>query len=106
MTTRARTIKLDHDTAERLETWARKRGLTVAELLAELADGQSAPSPDWDSMQQVGRGPWAPELLAEDARRLASYERTGEGVPWGEVESWIQSWGTAKELPPPKPRKL
>jgi predicted transcriptional regulator len=106
MTARARTIKLDSDTADRLEAWARERGLTVAELLAELAGGQSAPLPEWDSMRNAGRGPWAPEVMAEDARRLASYERTGEGVPWAEVESWIHSWGTTKELPPPKPRKL
>jgi predicted transcriptional regulator len=106
MTARARTIKLDSDTADRLEAWARERGLTVAELLAELASGQSAPLPEWDSMRNAGRGPWAPEVMAEDARRLASYERTGEGVPWEEVESRIHSWGTTKELPPPKPRKL
>jgi hypothetical protein len=106
MTARARMIKLDSETADRLEAWAREHGLTVAELLAELADGQSAPSPDWDSMRKAGRGPWVPDVLAEDARRFAGYGRTGEGVSWAEVESWIQSWGTTKELPPPKPRKL
>jgi predicted transcriptional regulator len=106
MIAKARLIELDRDTADRLEAWARERGLTVAELLAELAAGESALSPDWDSMRKTGRGPWAPEVLAEDARRVASYERTGEGVPWAEVESWIESWGTSKELPPPKPRKL
>ena len=106
MTARARMIKLDRDTADRLDAWARERGLTVAELLAELAAEQSVPSPNWDSMRKAGRGPWAPDVLAEDARRLASYEHTGEGVPWAEVESWIQSWGTPGELPLPKPRKL
>jgi hypothetical protein len=50
--------------------------------------------------------PWAPEILAEDARRLAAFERGGEGVPWGEVEEWMRSWGSAKELSAPKPRKL
>ena len=106
MSSNARTIKLDSDTADRLEAWARERGLTVSELLAELAAGQSAPSPEWDAMRKTGRGPWAPDVLAEDARRIASYQRTGEGVPWAEVESWIKSWGTTEELPPPKPRKL
>ena len=57
-------------------------------------------------MSKTGRGPWAPDVLAEDARRVASYEHTGVGVPWAEVEYWIQSWGTTKELPPPKPRRL
>ena len=106
MTAKARLIELDRDTADRLEAWARDRGMTVAELLAEVAAGHSAPSPDWEAMRRTGRGPWAPDVLAEDARRIASYERTGEGVPWAEVESWIESWGTTEELPPPKPRKL
>ena len=57
-------------------------------------------------MRRAVRGPWAPEVLAEDARRLAASERAGEGVPWDEVKTWMQSWGTGEELPPPKPRKL
>lgn len=47
--------------------------------------------------------PWAPEILAEDARRLEEFERTREGVPWEEVRAWMQSWGTGSELPPPSP---
>ena len=101
MTARARTIKLDSDTADRLEAWARERGLTVAELLAELAAGQSVPLPEWDSMRNAGRGPWAPEVLAEDARRLERFERTGEGVSWGEVESWIRAGAPQKSCPLP-----
>jgi hypothetical protein len=50
--------------------------------------------------------PWTAEALAEDARRLEEFERTREGVPWDEVRAWMQSWGTGRELPPPKPRKL
>lgn len=50
--------------------------------------------------------PWSPESSAEDARRLAEFERTRMGVPWEEVKAWMESWGTANELPPPKPRKL
>ena len=57
-------------------------------------------------MCKAGRGPWAPDVLAEDARRVADYQRTGEGVAWAEVKSWIQSWGTTKKLIPPKSRKL
>jgi len=57
-------------------------------------------------MRRAGRGPWAPEVLAEDACRFAASERAGEGVPWDEVKTWMQSWGTGEELPPPKPRKL
>jgi hypothetical protein len=28
------------------------------------------------------------------------------GVPWSEVRAWMETWGTADELPAPKPRKL
>ena len=106
MTARTRTIQLDPETVERLEVWAEERGLSVAELLAELTRTERAPQQDWESMRGKGRGPWSPEVLAEDARRVAAFERAGEGVPWAEIESWMHSWGTSGELPPPKPRKL
>ncbi len=106
MTARTRLIELDKETAELLEAKAKSRGLSIGELLTEMAALESDPSRDWESMRSAGRGPWSPEILAEDARRLASFERTGEGVPWSEVEAWMKSWGTPDELPPPKIRKL
>jgi hypothetical protein len=57
-------------------------------------------------MRLQGRGPWAPAILAEDARRLAEFEETRDGTPWHEVEAWMESWGTDRELPPPKPRRV
>jgi hypothetical protein len=51
-------------------------------------------------------GPWAPAVLAEDARRLADFRRAREAVPWEDVKAWMQSWGTAAELSGAKPRKL
>ena len=106
MTARTRTIELDSKTADLLQAWAEERGLGIAELLAELANTEHSLPRDWESMRKSGRGPWTPEVLAEDARRLATSEATGEGVPWDEVKAWMQSWGTREELPPPKPRKL
>jgi hypothetical protein len=50
--------------------------------------------------------PWSPEFLAEDSRRLAEFERTRIGVPWDEIKTWMESWGTPNELPPPRPRRL
>ena len=79
--------------------------MTVPEFLADLAGNEALPA-DLAAMRDAGRGPWSPEALAEDARRLAEYERTREGVPWAEVKAWMQTWGTPNELPPPKPRKL
>lgn len=106
MTARTRSIELDSETAERLETLAARRGLSVSELLADLARAEQVLPDELESMRREGRGPWAPEVLAEDARRVAAFERAGEGVPWAEVEAWMQSWGTPDELPAPKPRKL
>jgi hypothetical protein len=48
----------------------------------------------------------SPEALAEDARRLVEFEQTRVGVPWSEIKDWMDTWGTASELPPPTPRKL
>jgi hypothetical protein len=57
-------------------------------------------------MRTNGEGAWSPEILEQDARRLAEFERTRIGAPWGEVVAWMQSRGTSDELPPPKLRKL
>jgi predicted transcriptional regulator len=44
--------------------------------------------------------------IEEDLRRLEEFDRTGLAVPGGEVDAWIDSWGTANELPRPQPRKV
>lgn len=106
MNVKLRHIEVDADTAEALESQATARGMTVPELLAELAGVTNDLPVDMELLRANGRGPWAPEILAEDARRLANYQRTGEGVPWDEVRAWVQSWGTEHELSPPKARKL
>jgi hypothetical protein len=105
VTSKLRKIEVDAATADVLEARARARGMSVSELIADLIGAEALP-PAMETMRAAGRGPWAPEILAEDARRLAEFQRTREGVPWEEVKTWIQSWGTANELPPPKPRKL
>jgi hypothetical protein len=106
MHVKLRQIEVDADTAEALEAQAAARGITVQELLAELAGASPDLPDDLEALRASGRGPWAPEILAEDARRLAEFNRTGEGVPWDEVRVWMQSWGKSHELPRPKPRKL
>jgi hypothetical protein len=106
MNPKLRKIEVDAQTAELLEARAAARGMTVAQLLADLIDAEDGLPPALVEMRDAGRGPWAPEVLVEDARRLAEFQRTREAVPWEEVKAWMQSWGTANELPPPKPRKL
>lgn len=106
MNPKTRSIEVDLKTAKKLDAMADEFGLSVGELVAELA-GESAPWPtSLDKMRKAGRGPWAPAVLAEDARRTEAFERTGKGVPWSEVRDWLRSWGSDDEHPMPKPRKL
>jgi hypothetical protein len=106
MNIKSRKIEVDAGTADVLEARAAARGVSVAELLADLASNEEVLPADMAALRAKGEGPWSAEALAEDARRLAEFERTREGVPWAEVKAWMQSWGTPDELPPPKPRKL
>jgi hypothetical protein len=106
MTTKTHTIEVDEQTATVLEARAAARGMSVAELLADLAGAGDALPPELQAMRDAGDGPWAPDLLTEDARRLADFRRTRSAVPWEEVKAWMQTWGTPHELPAPKPRKL
>jgi hypothetical protein len=103
---KVRKIEIDEQAADLLEARAAARGLTMSELIADLAFAEDVLPPALEGMREEGRGPWAPEILAEDERRLAEFARTREGVPWSEVKAWMESWGTANELPVPKARKL
>ena len=99
-------IEVDQATASVLEARAAARGMTVAQLIADLAGAEEALPADVQSLREAGEGPWAPEVLAEDARRLADFRRTREAAPWADVKAWMESWGTPAELPVPSPRKL
>lgn len=103
---KVRKIEIDEHAADVLEARAAARGLSVSELIADLAFAEDVLPPELEGMREEGRGPWAPEILAEDERRLSEFLRTREGVPWSEVKAWMESWGTANELPAPKARKL
>jgi hypothetical protein len=99
-------IEVDGSTADLLEARAAARGVSVAELLADLAGDDNALPAELEALRTAGDGPWAPQVLAEDARRLAEFHRSREAVPWDEVKAWMQGWGTPREAPAPKPRKL
>lgn len=105
MNTRVK-IEVDSQTADLLKARAAARGISVADLLADLAGDENLLPAALEAMRAKGEGPWAPEMLAEDARRLAEFHRTREAIPWDEVKAWMQSWGLPQELPAPKPRKL
>lgn len=107
MNANSRVIEIDAVTADRLEREAKARGQSLADFLSDLAAQNPDPLPaGLEAMRAKGHGPWSPEALAEDARTIAEFERTGEGVPFDEVVAWVKSWGSASELPTPKPRRL
>ena len=96
MNVKVRNIEVDAETAELLEARAAARGMSVAQLLTEFVS---------DEIGGID-SPWSPAAFQEDARRLEEFERTRMGVPWDEIRSWMETWGTASERPPPVPRKL
>lgn len=104
MNLKTRTIEVDAATAKTLQDRAAELGVSVSELVADLVAIDDLPK-DLEAMRRAGRGPWAPSILAEDVRRYEEYQRTRMGVPLEDVEAWVKSWGTARELPMPKPRK-
>ncbi len=99
-------IEVDEARALVLEARAAARGMTVAQLVADLAGAEEALPADVQALREAGEGSWAPDVLADDARRLADFRRTREAVPWAEVKAWMESWGTPGEPPVPSPRKL
>ena len=94
MGTVRRTLDLDSHTDARLTALAAEKGQDAAAILAEAVVLV-------DSIVDID-GP----DIKEDLRRLREFERTGEAVPFEEVQAWVECWGTASELPRPQPRKL
>ena len=106
MNTKRRSVEIDFDTAALLEARAASRSISVAELIADLANNETALPAGLANMRARGEGPWSPEALEEDARRLAEFDATRRGAPWSEVRAWLESWGTESELPPPVSRPV
>ena len=82
MTTKTHTIEIDEATATALEIRAADRGLSVSELVAELAVRDSAP-PAADHDQ-----------IAELDRRWAKIEAGEPTVTNERVVRWLEAWGT------------
>jgi predicted transcriptional regulator len=89
-----RTLDIDAETDVRLHELAAERGQDVAAVLAEAVALL-------DSVIDIA-GP----DIAEDRRRLDLFNQNRQAVPLGEVKAWVASWGTADELPRPRPRKF
>lgn len=99
-------IEIDSQTAALLEARAAARGMSLAAWLADVAGDDNPLSPDLQAQRTNADGPWAPDILANDARRIAEFRRTREAVPWEDVKLWMQSWGTPNETVVPNARKL
>jgi predicted transcriptional regulator len=82
MNVKVRNIEVDTETADLLEARARARGVSVSELVAELANLDNAPVAV-DASE-----------IAELDRRWAPIAAGGPAVPHDEVVRWLQTWGT------------
>jgi predicted transcriptional regulator len=81
--TAMRAIEVDEATAAALEQSAAEQGVSVAELLAEVA-GLLSPSE---------------EDVAELERRWAAVEAGEPTIPQSEVAAWLDTWGTPDYRP-------
>jgi predicted transcriptional regulator len=81
MTDQIDTIQVDKSTADALRTRAAERGISVAQLLAEIASES---------------GPVTAEAadLAELDRRWAKVKAGEVTVPHDDVVRWLDTWGT------------
>jgi len=89
-----RILELDPSTDARLREMAAQRGQEASEVVADAI-----------SLLQSVVNVEEPDI-EEDLHRLREFERTGEAVPLEDAKAWVDSWGTEKELPPPRPKKV
>ncbi|MBV8976609.1 MAG: hypothetical protein JO261_14460 [Alphaproteobacteria bacterium] len=84
-------LDLDSEDDARLRQLAERRGQETSRVVSDaLALLDTLEEPD----------------IEEDVRRLENFDRDQMGVPLEEVKTWVRSWGTPNELPPPVPRKI
>jgi predicted transcriptional regulator len=81
MQARRETIEVDSETAAVLKARAAERGMSVAEVVAELVP----PSDD--------------EMIAEMDRRWTAIEAGEPTVPHEEVRAWLRTWGMPEFKP-------
>jgi predicted transcriptional regulator len=82
MTAKTESIEVDSATASVLKTRAAERGVSVSQIVAELA-----PLAIDDA------------AIAELDRRWAAVEAGATTVPHADVERWLRTWGTAEFRP-------
>lgn len=88
MTTKVK-IEVDPRTADVLQARAAELGVTISELVADLATLEA------ESTQA------APDEIAELDRRWKKIEAGDATVPQDQVVRWLRTWGTARYRPWP-----
>jgi len=83
------TVRLKPEVSERLEMLARDTHRSKAYLASDVIEAY------------VELNSWQ---VAHIKRALEEDESSVPGVPHEEIVSWMESWGTDRELPPPKPK--
>ncbi len=86
MTHRTESIEVDQATADTLRARAAERGISVAQLLAEIARESASVTADVED-------------LAELDRRWARVEAGEATVPHDDVVRWLDTWGTSAFKP-------
>jgi len=87
MNVKIRSIEVDTATADLLEARATARGMSVSELVAELASRDNEPVAI-DAAE-----------VAELDRRWTSVAAGRPTVPHDEVVRWLETWGTSSFTP-------
>jgi predicted transcriptional regulator len=81
MTPKTHTVELDEETALSLQMQAREHGLSVSELVAQMAILQAQP---------IGLGE---DEIAELDRQWAAIKAGERTFAHDEVVQWLESWG-------------
>jgi predicted transcriptional regulator len=79
-------IRLKADTKKRLARLAKDSGRSANSLVADAVESYLADQ----------------ERLRSDLRLADRQARTGHYIRNQDMKAWLLSWGTARELPPPK----
>jgi len=89
------TIELDEELAESVRAAAAAKGVAFDMFVRDALEAHIFAGLEWSDDPD-----WA-----IDEKILEHAIRTGDTMPWEEIEPWVRSWGTPNELPPPKWRK-
>lgn len=88
------TIRLAPDLKKRVTRLAKSTGQSAHNLLLELIDAG------------VTRAEARADFVAEAHSRLAEFEKTGRGVPWSEMKTWLEARARGEKPALPRVRRL